>query len=277
MESSFEDARGLRFYARRWAPPDSPRANLVLLHGYAEHCSRYDHVARAFTAAGIAVHAYDQRWHGHSPGPRGRIARFDQLLDDLDVFLAHMDADLAEAPRFFLGHSLGGLVLARYVQTRPVDAAGLIFTSPFLSLPADTPAALLALARVISALAPWLPVGAVDNTKLTRDSDIGRQADADPLGFHGRVNARTGAQFQRAIAAAQAEFSRITAPIYVIHGGADAIVPASGSRRLCEAAASADKTLRIYDDGFHELWNDYDRDAVIDGMVRWAAERVAGC
>lgn len=272
-EGFFKMRDGLDFFERRWEPTDDARVNLVLIHGYGEHCSRYSEVGRTFNAHGIAVHTFDQRGYGRSPGKRAYIDDFDVLLDDMDCYLDHIRPLLAGKPWFIMGHSMGGLVLANYVETRKVDARGLVFCSPFLGFSDDIPKYLIALADILGTVAPWLPVNNVDNTKLSRDPKIVEAANNDPLGFHGRCKARTGAQFNRAITRARAGYGTITLPMYVIHGSSDQIVPPSGSRLLYEQAGSKDKTYKLYEGGYHELWNDLEKEAVLRGIAEWVLSK----
>ena len=275
-EGYFTSRDGLDFFERRWAPDGEAQAHIVLIHGYGEHCGRYGHVAQAFNEGGLAVHAYDQRGFGRSPGKRAYIRDFDGLLLDLDHFVDHVRPRFGGKPWFLMGHSMGGLVLARYVETRTVDARGLVFSSALLAFGEDVPRFLLPLASVLGTFAPWLPVASVDNTGLSRDPTVVEAADNDPLCFHGRTCARTGAQFQRAIQAACADFEAITAPLYVIHGAEDRIVGNAGSRLLHERCGSEDKTLKIYEGGYHELFNDLEKEAVIAGMRDWMLARIQG-
>ncbi len=273
-EGSFKSGDGLDFYERGWEPDDSVLGRVVFLHGYGEHCSRYVEMGHIFCEAGFSVHTFDQRGYGHSPGRRAYVHDFDVLLKDVDTFLEHIRPRISGKPWFFMGHSMGGLVLASYVETRKVDARGLIFSSPFLAISADVPAFLLKLADVLGTLTPWLPVAGVDNRYLSRDPKIVEAADKDPLSNHGPVRARTGAQFNRAIARARANFHRITAPAYIIHGGDDRVVPNLGSKLLYEQCGSNDKSLRIYEGGYHELWNDLDKAVVLAGICEWMKARL---
>lgn len=274
-ENAFKTGSGLELYAQQWLPDSAIRARLVLLHGFGDHSSRYAHVAAHLNAAGVAVHTYDQRGHGKSPGRRAFISRFDDLLEDLDAFLAWSAKDLEGAPLFFMGHSMGGMVLTRHAQTRTLDAAGLVFSSPFLGFPDDVPKVLLKLASVLSAVLPGLPVGGVDNRGLSRVAEVVSAADADPLAFHGRVAARTGAQFYETIQAAEKAYPAITLPALVLHGEADRVVPCAGGVRLFEGLGAADKTLRLFPGGYHELWNDLDQESFLREVTGWICARAA--
>lgn len=267
---------GLTLATRRWMPVDAHRGDLVLLHGYAEHCGRYDHVAAAMNQIGLAVHAYDQRGHGLSPGRRGYIHRYDVWVDDLEDFIASLRDEVGDKPLFLMGHSMGGQILCRYVQTREVEARGLVFSSPFLALTDDVPPALIALASVLSVVTPWLPVGRVEADGVARDPEVVQAYEADPLIYHGRVLARTGAEFNRAIQDAHEAFDRVTQPMFVMHGRADPVVPYHGSEQLYKQSDSPDKTWRLYPDGYHELLNDTDKDQVLAELCEWLNGRLAG-
>jgi len=272
FEYAVDGAAGIRLFARRWER-EAPRGAVVLIHGYGDHSGRYHGVADALNAAGFSVYAYDQRGHGRSPGRRAYIERFDLLLEDLDAFLAFHRDQLAERPWFLMGHSMGGMVLARYLQTRAPGARGVVFSSPFLALNDDVPEWLKKIAPLLGVLLPLVPAGRVDNRGLSRDPEVVQAADEDPLAYHGYVAARTGAEFIRVIQQIQEAYGRITLPFLAVHGSADPIVPAAGTRELHEKAASSDKTLRIFDGGFHELWNDLDKALFFQEVTEWLQQR----
>jgi alpha-beta hydrolase superfamily lysophospholipase len=273
-EGSFKSSDGLDFYERGWEPDGEVLGRVVFIHGYGEHCSRYIDMGRVFSDAGFSVHTFDQRGYGHSPGKRAYIHDFNVLLSDMDAYLAHIRPRLSDKPWFLMGHSMGGLVLASYAETRTLDARGLVFCSSFLAINPDVPPVLLRLANILGTLAPWLPVSGVDNRFLSRDPKIVEAADNDPLSNHGPVRARTGAQFNRAITRARENFHRISLPAYIIHGGDDRVVPNEGSRLLYEKCSSKDKTLKIYEGGYHELWNDLDKEAALAGICDWMRARI---
>lgn len=273
-EGWFNANADVRLYERRAVPEERPRANIVIVHGFGDHCARYAWVMDQFLAAGMATFAYDQRGHGRSPGKRGYVGRFEDFLDDLDAFLEHLQPELPEAPLFLMGHSMGGMVLARYAETREIRARGLVFSSPFLAFSDDVPKFLIALGPVLARVMPWLPLSGVDNRGLSRDPAVVEAADNDPLCYHGRVAAHTGSEFYRMIRDIRSDFRKITAPMLVLHGGADRVVSPSGSKALHEGAASADKTLQVYPEGYHEVFNDLDKETFMAGILAWITARL---
>ena len=71
------------------------------------------------------------------------------------------------------------------------------------------------------------------------------------------------------MAAAQAGAPRITLPILLQHGEKDSLAAVAGSQYLFDHVGSADKTLKIYPGLFHEIYNEPERDAVLDDLVGW--------
>ncbi len=276
QEGTFTAADGhTTLHERRMICDGAPLANIVLLHGYGDHSGRYEWVMHTFRDAQMNVFAYDQRGHGKSPGKRAYIHRFEDFLDDLDVYLEHVSEAVADAPLFLMGHSMGGMVLARYAETRRLEQPrGLVFSSPFLAFSDDTPAFLLALGPYVAKVLPWLPISNVDNAGLSRDPAVIEATNNDPLAYHGRVAAHTGAEFYRMVHVIDADMERITLPMLVMHGTADAIVGPSGSEKLHAKAGATDKTLRMYDGGYHELYNDLEKEQFMAEIITWIKARL---
>ena len=136
---TFDAPDGLRLFERVWHPPQAPQAGVVLVHGYAEHSGRYDHVAAFLNDRGYAVYAYDLRGHGRSEGRRAFVDTFVRYLNDLGVFLQRVRRRLQDVPLFLMGHSMGGTVCARFYLERRPELAGLVLSSPLLRPGADAP------------------------------------------------------------------------------------------------------------------------------------------
>src|SRR5947207_15697829 len=75
-EGTFETIDGLTLYEQAWLPEGTPRAVVVIVHGYAEHSGRYQHVGEALAARGYAVETLDLRGHGRSTGDRAIVRSF---------------------------------------------------------------------------------------------------------------------------------------------------------------------------------------------------------
>ncbi|MCO8587989.1 alpha/beta hydrolase [Burkholderia multivorans] len=272
-------ADGLELASYRW-PADAraaaPRATVALLHGLAEHAGRYAPLADRLNAAGIDLLAIDLRGHGRSPGKRAWVARFDEYLDDADALVA--EAARAPTPLFLMGHSMGGAIAALYaIERAPARGrtlAGLVLSSPALAPGRDVPRWMLALSRVISRVWPTFPAIRIDAALLSRDADVVAANRADPLVHHGPVPARTGAEILDAMARIERGRDTLRVPVLVYHGTADKLTEPDGSRTFGARVGSADRTLTLYEGGFHETMNDIERERVIDALIGWIDARV---
>ncbi|MFL6293852.1 MAG: alpha/beta hydrolase [Thermoanaerobaculia bacterium] len=271
IRSTFQTRDGLALSSCSYPCP-APRARVVLVHGYAEHMGRYAHVIEALNGAGFEVHAFDLRGHGRSEGVRGHVLRFQDYLDDLDLFLAELPQDAL--PLFLLGHSLGGLLSLRYVLDRPDAFVALAVSSPYLHIATDVHFLKEAVANAASHLAPTLLTKSpIEAKALSHDPAVVEAYIADPLIFK-TFNARWFFEAREAQEEVLKRAGEIRLPVLMLIGSADPIAEPARSKEVFERLGSADKTLRIYDDFFHEVLNEVSKERVIRDLVGWLGERV---
>jgi alpha-beta hydrolase superfamily lysophospholipase len=278
QRASVTTADGVTLPLYRWPAVGPTRATVALVHGLAEHAGRYAAVAGRLNAAGIELVAIDLRGHGHAPGKRAYVKRFDDYLLDAQALL---DAAAQScAPLFLMGHSMGGAVAALYAIER-LDASGrrlsgLILSSPALAPGRDVPRWMLALSQVISRVYPSFPAMKIDAALLSRLQPVVNANRSDPLVHHGAIPARTGAELLLAMARIERGRAGLRMPLLVYHGTADKLTEPEGSRVFGQHAGSPDKTLTLHEGSYHETMNDLDRDRVIGALIDWIEKRAAG-
>ena len=265
-------ARKLGIHWHAWLPDFEPRASVVIAHGAGEHAGRYEHVAARLTSDRYAVYAVEHRGHGHSQGPRALIDRLDNAVADLDSLVMLAAADHPGLPLFLLGHSMGGTIAVSYAITHQDRLSGLILSAPLAALEA-APAPMRVAARVLSALAPRLPLFAIDATLVSRDPAVVEAYEKDPLVYHGKLPVRTVAELAGTIDRFPKSAAAITLPTLVMYGTADRLCPPEGSVMLGERIGSSDKTLTPYDGLYHEILNEPEQDLVLDELSAWLAAR----
>jgi alpha-beta hydrolase superfamily lysophospholipase len=277
METQLTAADGTRLHLREWPHP-APVGTVTLVHGLGEHAGRYAHVAARLNAWGWRVVAHDQRGHGRSEGPRGAVPAPDALLEDLAVVL-DATRTAAGGRRVLLGHSMGGLVAARYVAEgtlaapapwyRPVDA--LVLSSP--ALDAGMGPVQKALLALLGPLAPDLAVGnGLKPAWISRDPAVVAAYVADPL-VHDRVTPRLvrfvvdGGEFVRAHA------PQWRMPTLLMWAGADRCVAPRGSAAFAAAAPASVCAAHAYAPLYHEIFNEPEQAEVFARLGDWLAAR----
>jgi alpha-beta hydrolase superfamily lysophospholipase len=266
---------GLKLHLQRWPAPAPARGTVQIVHGLGEHIGRYDALARQLNAAGWHVVGHDQRGHGRSEGPRGTIAGKHTLLLDLSAVTDHLRGD---GRRVLLGHSLGGLVAARFVaeslnsQSRrwARDFDALVLSSPALD-PGLGPLNKLLLA-LLGRVAPNLRLGnGLNPAWISRDAEIVRQYQADPL-VHDRVTPQLvrfivdEGRWVRSVAA------HWRTPTLLLWAGADRCVAPAGSAAFAAAAPARVVSAKRCSGMYHEVFNEPERQRVVAYLVRWLAQ-----
>lgn len=259
VEATFEGSEGKIAY-RRWDPIDPPMRIVQIVHGYAEHGGRYDHVAKALTAAGSVVYADDHIGHGLSTGKRALITDFDHVVDDLHTLTGIAHGDHEGLPVVLVGHSMGGLLSARYGERWPDEVAGIAFCGAVVG---DWQWARDVLAQ------PELPHVPYDVGGVSRDLSVGASYAADPLVYHGQYKRGLLEAEVAALDLFHENADQLTMPLAVFHGTDDPYVPYERSVQAVEEAPSTDVTIHVYEGARHEVLNETNRDEVIGHLTEW--------
>jgi alpha-beta hydrolase superfamily lysophospholipase len=270
-DGHFAGVGGLELYRRHWQPESKPRTAVVLVHGVGEHSGRYMNVVGPLVEDGAAVYSYDQRGHGVSPGLRVHIDRWTEYRGDLTTYMRMVAEQAPDLPIVLYGHSMGSLVVLDYLLQRPEGVAGAIISGVAIEPVGVANRATIAMARVLTHVVPRFAVNlGIDASALTRDPRARADREADRL-ITDRATVRWGTESLDTVVRIKEGMAGIDLPLLVIHGGADQLNCPEGAKALFEAVASADKTLRVYPDVYHEPHNDLGHEQVAADVKEWLA------
>jgi alpha-beta hydrolase superfamily lysophospholipase len=278
MHHEIHTPDGLTLRLHLWDVASAPRGQVLIVHGLGEHGGRYAHVAAALNAHGWRVVSYDQRGHGASEGARGVLAAPDSLLRDLSRVLDVARAACA-GPLVLLGHSLGGLVVGRFVAeslrpapadwARPVEA--LMMSSPALD-PGLKPLQKLLLA-LVPALAPNLAVhNGLHPAWICRDPAVVQAYLHDPL-VHDRISGRLARFIADTGPEVLALAPQWVVPTLLMWAGADHCVAPAGSRHFAAAAPTDRVRSREWPGLAHEIFNEPEHPEVLAALTGWLDSR----
>ncbi|HXV93778.1 MAG TPA: alpha/beta hydrolase [Pseudonocardia sp.] len=265
QEWTFEGHRGV-LTARVWPHPE-PRYVALLCHGYGEHIGRYEHVADALVRHGAVVHGVDHAGHGRSEGERVLVADYEQVVEDFRGLADRAREHDPGLPVVLVGHSMGGMIAARYAQRFGDEPTALVLSGPVLGR-WDAAAALLEPAEI-----PDVPI---DPDTLSRDPAVGRAYAEDPLVWHGRFRRTT-------LEALVACLDRIRAggrlgdlPTLWVHGEDDRLVPIDGTREGIEQLRGSRFEERVYPGARHEVFNETNADEVLGDVLAFLDRALGG-
>jgi alpha-beta hydrolase superfamily lysophospholipase len=252
--------------ARAWSGPGEPTHVVVIAHGYGEHIGRYDRVAEALAGKGADVYAVDHVEHGRSAGERVLVEDFEDIVTDLHALARTARRAHPGLPVVLLGHSMGGLIAARYAQRHGDTLTALVLSSPLVGT-WSAAAQLLALEEI-----PDVPL---DVTTLSRDPAVGETYAADPLVWHGPFKRTTLEAIERGLQAVESGPGLGDLPLMWIHGQDDQLVPIEGTRAGIEHLRGPRYVERIYPEGRHEMFNEPAAEEVLADVTEFIRAHAA--
>ena len=274
----FAGSDGVRIFYRHF-PAESERARLVIAHGLGEHSGRYGNVVERLHPRGISIWVPDHRGHGQSDGKRGHVLNFMQYLIDLKSMIELARAGKSDNRKcFLLGHSMGGLIAIYYAQRFSELVDGVVASSPALGMAVKVPAAKKILGSFLSYLWPSLTMGnELDAGKISHDQNVVSAYQNDPM-VHDRVSTRFFTELVAAMETVDQQFASLKVPILMQLAGDDHLVNARTARRFFEKLKTTDKTLHVYENLYHEIYNELEgqREKVLTDLEDWLEERVSG-
>ena len=274
FETSWKARDGLDIFAQGWEPTVLvPKAVVCLVHGLGEHSSRYAHVAEAFGKEGFILFGADLRGHGRSGGPRGHISSFEDFMQDIDMLFEQARQRYPGLPLFLYGHSLGGIQVLHYGLTRKPDVKGVIATSSGLHTAIEKQTLKVMIVKMLGSLLPTvaLPSG-LDSKTISRDEKVVQAYNNDPL-VHDKISLGFGKVMLGITSWTLAHAGEFSLPLLLLHGKADALAFPSSSTEF--AAPLKEKcTLVLWEDAYHELHNEPEKEEVFKTMTLWMDARM---
>ena len=274
LEGNFKGYNGLNLYYQSWLPTDESKAILVVVHGFAEHSGRYGNLVDYFLPKGYGIYSHDLRGHGKSDGLRGYADRFSYFVDDLDIFLNMVQERHTDAKIFLVGHSTGGTIATAYTILRRQDFQGLILSGVILIPPADVASGTIFVARALSRILPKAGLYVLDAESISQDKNVVNAYVHDPLVYRGKIRARLGVELMKAMAMIRRQLREIHLPVLIMHGGVDRLSDPRGSEEMYQEVSSRDKTLKLYQGYYHEIFNEPGHQHVLVDVEHWLRAHV---
>lgn len=263
---------GLKLHLRHWPAPGPSHGTVQIVHGLGEHIERYAALAAALNAAGWDVAGHDQRGHGRSEGRRGAIAGEYTLLVDLAAVADHVRG---KGRHILLGHSMGGVVAARFVAESLMSSAprwardvdGLVLSSPALDIGLGRMRG--ALLAALSRLTPGLSMpNGLKPRWISRDPAVVENYIDDPL-VHNRVTPQLVRFMVDAGQLVLHRAPRWRVPTLLLWAGADRCVAPAGSEAFAAAVPAGVLQAHAFAELYHEIFNEPERLEVIGYVTRW--------
>lgn len=251
------------------------KAIILIIHGLAEHLGRYEYVKKQLLSQGYGVYSFDNRGHGRSEGNRGDINRFNDFIEDTDTMVNLIKENHPGKPIYVLGHSMGGFIATSYGIKYPDKAQGQILSGAATIKPPVVTGIKSFFFRLINKVNPNMRIENKVSKGISRNSSVVKEYESDPLVLK-NLTLRFYVEFLiKGIGWLQKNISNYRCPCLILHGEGDTIVSYKASEILYANITSKDKTLKIYENLYHEILNEDEKDEVIEDISKWLDARTA--
>jgi alpha-beta hydrolase superfamily lysophospholipase len=282
IKRSFKDDFGVEIMFYEW-PVANPKAVIQIAHGLGEHARRYDLMAETLNKAGFRVYADDHRGHGRTGlkqlenkqikrlgnlGPGGMKATYKQVAD----FSKLIRSENPNRPLVLLGHSWGSFIAQKIINKQSDMYDAVVLSGSALTMPGY-----LATGDFNKV---WKKIpGSTGYEWLSRDVKIQNKFVEDPLTFLAAAAQVLGIKNSLLMFGKPSEDVRRDLPILVQVGEADPIGGEYSNKALVEAyrknAGIEDIELYVYHECRHEIYNELNKEVIIDDLVTWVNQRVS--
>ncbi|XVE84858.1 hypothetical protein DITRI_Ditri17bG0046100 [Diplodiscus trichospermus] len=279
------NSKGLEVFFRSWMPEPGVKIKgaICFCHGYGDTCTFFfEGIARFIAASGYGVYAIDHPGFGLSEGLHGYIYSFDELADNVIEQYAKIKErpEVRGLPSFLLGQSMGGAVALKVHLKDPKGWDGVILVAPMCKIADDvTPSE--PVLKVLTLLSNVMPAAKLVPQKdlaelMFRDPRKKKMAVYNVISYDDRVRLRTAVQLLKATKEIEMQVEKVSTPLLILHGAADKVTDPLVSQFLYEFASSKDKTLKLYEEGYHCILEGEPDDrifTVLNDIIAWLDAR----
>lgn len=253
--------------------PLQPKGIIVISHGYGSHSGIYEHVVEAFNVKGYGVYIYDHRGHGQTKGTRGHVSSFEVFMDDLHQIINIIKNNHPDLPIYTLGHSMGGLIAFVYGIRHPEALKGQIFSAAALGRPWGTRLLPVWFFEFAKRYFPRLKIYNLFSRPVSRDATFMAQHKVDPLNLKYATAGLFAEFIHCGISYARQNSKFYSLPCLLLHGRADKIIPFQNSVDVYNEISSVDKSIKLYENLYHELLQEPEKQLVIADIIDWLDSR----
>ncbi|KAL4456535.1 hypothetical protein ABPG74_000642 [Tetrahymena malaccensis] len=265
---------GIKLYYTHFYPTAAkPKASILAIHGFCEHSGLYINFGDYFARQGFEVHMYDQRGFGYTGGI-SRCSSTEEFQQDLTAIMQLVDKSI---PLYIYAHSTGTLGVLSYLIMNPqIQVAGLVSLNAFLKVPKyfGLTQNKKFLARILLMFYEDLLVNSKINlSALCKNSyHIKKMIKDEHISPH--LTLRMAISLIEMSEFVQKNASKITVPIFVIHGKEDVVSKYENSIQLFNTVSSTIKQNHLIEGGFHQPHLDSNMNEIHDLINNWLNKRL---
>ncbi|WP_058486660.1 alpha/beta hydrolase [Defluviitalea phaphyphila] len=271
----FINSDNLRIFYIKDVPFD-PKAIILISHGYGEHSGHYTELANFLIKNKYGVYGIDHRSHGRSEGVRGHIDSFFEFTSDFHELVSIIKKEHPNTPIFTFGHSMGGLISFAYALIYKKDnIKGQIFSGPALGAPWGLYRVPTKLYEILGKTIPKAKIyNIIKGKRVSRNIKYVSEFKKNPFDLRYSTVSLLSEFLYKGMSWVQDNAENYDIPCLFLHGKADRIIPYHRTSEIYNKIKSEDKTLKLYENCYHELIHEPEREEIMSDILDWLEERI---
>lgn len=279
------NSKGQQVFCKSWLPKPGVRIKgaLCFCHGYGDTCTFFfEGIARFISASGYAVYAIDHPGFGLSDGLHGYIPEFDGIVDNVNEQYVKIKGrpEVSGLPCFIFGQSMGGAIALKALLKEPRQWDGIVLVAPMCKIAEDmTPPVLLQ--KVLIFVSNVTPQAKIVPTKdlaelAFREFKKRKLAPYNIISYSDKTRVKTAVELLNATKYIESQVEKVASPMLILHGAADKVTDPLVSQYLYDKSSSSDKTLKLYEGGYHCILEGEPDDrilTVLNDIISWLDSR----
>ncbi len=248
---------------------ESPKGIVIINHGFAEHLGRYNYITEMLNLNGYSVYRYDLRGHGRTKSVKGHIDSYEDFILDCNEIVELAIKENDNLPIFMLGHSMGGFITCLYGLKYSDKLKGQIFSGAAVDTLPKAKGYRSYLYEILNLFAKNIRIKNPITNDICRVENVVTEYKGDSLvlkdatlNFYVQFLVKGRKYINKNI-------REYRYPCFIVHGGADRIVPKEVAYYFYNNISSSDKEIKIYDELYHEILNENEKDQVIGDIISW--------
>jgi alpha-beta hydrolase superfamily lysophospholipase len=260
--------KDFRIYYQSWLPDQDPKAIVQIFHGFGEHSGRYMNVVNELIPLNYGIYINDHRGHGKSDGTTNYVESFDLFIEDEKTFHDLIKKQHPDIPIFVLGHSMGSAIAIYFAEKYQELLQGLILSGTGIRLGEEISPFLKFMSKIMAKLAPKMKIDTKLNPEsLSHDPVVVKNYKEDPLVHYQKITTRLGNEMLKRFRNLKEVLMNLELPLLVQVGSEDVAI--QGIEELEGSFKMEDKTIKVYDGLYHEVYNEIkeEREKVLEDLV----------
>ena len=213
----------------------------------------------------IKSYAIEFHGHGYSDGERCYIKSIDELVEDIELSVKHIEEKHKDIPIYLIAESMGGAVVIHYIIKKVNNIRGVILLAPMCGIDDSMKPNILVhyFLMTLCYFFPkkqWIPNDGKFSEKCCPYKTYNIFSKRDPISYKEKHRLLTAKSCLEATDWIKKNGHKFDKPLLIIHGELDEITPNKNSYNFFKDVTNEDKEYMSLKNRYHSIFSPHNED-----------------